>query len=174
MVTKNFVIGSCTETLEMDGKGRFILNHSNIEAAPSFLTEEQAWAWFTKHYPNGSLGDVISQAQEWFASRRGNLSVTNGKAETEKAKEVETRAVFFSLLAPHAQHVSLAGDFNGWNTASHPMEKHWDGVWKLSIELARGDYEYRFFVDGAWLNDPQNVESVPNEFGSFNNVVRVK
>jgi hypothetical protein len=158
----------------MDGKGRFILNHSNIETASSFLTEEQAWAWFTKHYPNGSLGEVISQARGGFASRRDNLSVTNGKAETEKAEEVETRAVFFSLWAPHAQHVSLAGDFNGWNTASHPMEKHWDGVWKLSIELARGDYEYRFFVDGAWLNDPQNVESVPNEFGSFNNVVRVK
>lgn len=102
-----------------------------------------------------------------------------GKAKTEKAKKmetkrVETKAVFFSLSAPHAQHVSVAGDFNGWNTESHPMEEHWDGVWKLSTDLASGSYEYRFFLDGGWQNDPENVESVPNPFGSFNNVVRVK
>ena len=83
MVAKNFVIGSCTETLEMDEEGRFILSHSDIEVAPSFLTREQASAWFAKHYPDKSLGDVISQAREWFASRRDNLSAVNKKGSTE-------------------------------------------------------------------------------------------
>jgi 1,4-alpha-glucan branching enzyme len=100
--------------------------------------------------------------------------VKTEKAKMEETKRVETKAVFFSLSAPHAQHVSVAGDFNGWNIASYPMEKHWDGVWKVSTDLAPGSYEYRFFVDGGCQNDPQNVESVPNPFGSFNNVVRVK
>ena len=96
------------------------------------------------------------------------------KAKKVETKTVETKAAFFRLSAPHAQHVSVAGDFNGWNTGSHPLEKHWDGVWKLSTDLAPGSYGYRFYVDGGWQNDPQNVESVPNPFGSFNNVVRVK
>ena len=77
MVAKNFVIGSCTESLEMDEDGRFILTHSDIEVAPSVLSREQASAWFAKHYSDRSLGDVISQAREWFASRRDNLSMTN-------------------------------------------------------------------------------------------------
>ncbi len=54
MVTKNFIIGSCTESLEMDEEGRFILSHSDIEVAPSFLTREQASAWCAKHSPHRS------------------------------------------------------------------------------------------------------------------------
>ena len=66
---ENFTLGSCMEFLEMDSKGRFILRYSNTEAPPRFLTRRQASTWFGEHYPNGSLGDAISQAREWFASR---------------------------------------------------------------------------------------------------------
>ena len=36
----------------------------------------------------------------------------------EKAKKVN-----FSLLAPQAESVSIAGDFNDWNPKSHPMKR---------------------------------------------------
>ena len=67
--TENFTLGSCMEFLEMDSKGRFILRYSNTEAAPRFLTRKQALVWFAEHYPNELLGDAISRAREWFASR---------------------------------------------------------------------------------------------------------
>ena len=75
MITENFTLGSCTESLEMDEKGRFILTYSNIQAIPKVLTRRQASVWFVEHYPNESLGDAISRAREWFASRQNNLSV---------------------------------------------------------------------------------------------------
>jgi len=94
--------------------------------------------------------------------------------KTKTLKMGKTKTVFFSLLAPHAHHVSVAGDFNGWDTKSHPMEKNKFEVWRRSVVLAPGYHEYRFVVDGAWQNDPQNVESVPNPFGTLNNVKRVR
>ena len=66
LASENFTLGSCSEFLEVDSKGRFILRYSNVEAHPRFLTRRQASAWFGERYPNGSLGDAISKAREWF------------------------------------------------------------------------------------------------------------
>jgi len=102
----------------------------------------------------------------------------NGKGikwESLKGKKAKgAKGVVFSILLPHANHVSVAGDFNSWDTEAQVMKKDQAGVWKLSVNLTPGSYQYRFFVDGVWQNDPESVESVPNPFGTLNNVKRVK
>jgi len=80
----------------------------------------------------------------------------------------------FRLVAPDANHVSVAGDFNHWDTETHAMKQDQAGVWKLSVNLAPGRYQYRFIVDGVWQNDPENAECVANPLGTLNNVKRVK
>ena len=86
----------------------------------------------------------------------------------EKGKKVA-----FSLLAPHAKSVSLAGDFNDWNQMAHPMKKNKKGVWELSLILAPGTHQYNFFVDGEWQNDPTCIEHVENPFGTLNCLIKV-
>ncbi len=54
----------------------------------------------------------------------------------------------FSFLAPDAQSVSLAGDFNHWNPSSHPLQKASGGLWKISLNLDPGPCQSRFLVDG--------------------------
>ena len=90
------------------------------------------------------------------------------------SKGSKPKKVNFVLEAPHASHVSLAGEFNGWNTTTHPMMKDKSGVWKISLNLLPGAYQYRFFVDGGWQGDPESKECVPNPFGSHNCVRRVE
>jgi len=84
-----------------------------------------------------------------------------------KAKIV-TRKVPFGLSAPEAQEVTLAGDFNNWDTKANPLKKDKNGMWKVSLSLKPGRYKYRFFVDSNWENDPSCSCCVPNEFGSQN------
>ena len=86
----------------------------------------------------------------------------------------KAKGTAFTLWAPHANHVSVAGDFNSWNTETHAMKKVQAGVWLITVDLVPGSYQYRFFVDGVWQNDPENAECVPNPFGTQNNVKRVK
>jgi len=78
----------------------------------------------------------------------------------------------FVFAAPDAQSVVLAGDFTGWDANPKKMKKGKDGIWKVTVSLAPGRYEYRFIVDGQWKDDPQCMERCPNAYGG-ENCVRV-
>jgi hypothetical protein len=47
---------------------------------------------------------------------------TKSKKKTKVTEKVEKTE--FSLSAPQAQSVSIAGDFNQWNPSSHPLVVH--------------------------------------------------
>jgi 1,4-alpha-glucan branching enzyme len=81
--------------------------------------------------------------------------------------------VFPARCAPRARSVSLAGDFNGWNVTATPMARGEDGSWRATMELPPGEYEYKFYVDGTWWNDPHDHKRVPNPWGSENSVVMI-
>jgi 1,4-alpha-glucan branching enzyme len=74
----------------------------------------------------------------------------------------------FAFQAPTARQVSLAGDFINWNTKAGPMHKGPDGVWHLGVALRPGRYEYRFFADEAWCDDPAARQKAPNAMGTEN------
>jgi 1,4-alpha-glucan branching enzyme len=62
---------------------------------------------------------------------------------------------------PSATSVALAGSFNGWQTYDLLMHKTAQG-WELPYTLGPGNYEYRFLVDGKWIDDPANPLFVYN------------
>jgi 1,4-alpha-glucan branching enzyme len=74
----------------------------------------------------------------------------------------------FAFQAPTAWQVSLAGDFNNWDPKAGPMHKGPDGVWHLSVALKPGRYEYRFFADEVWCNDPAAQQKAVNSLGTEN------
>ncbi len=76
--------------------------------------------------------------------------------------------VTFSYNAPEAQSVLLAGDFTGWQQAPVSLKKDKAGVWKKTVSLPPGKYEYRLLVDGQWRDDPQCTRRQPNQFGGEN------
>ena len=90
------------------------------------------------------------------------------------AKEKTVRRIEFNLDAPHAQSVSLVGTFNDWSLSKHPMKKDAQGLWKKTVMLAPGTHEYKFVVDGTWVEDPQNERRILNTFGSANSIVHVR
>jgi len=95
--------------------------------------------------------------------------VEKRSAGTPKAKtKILTRKVQFEFPASEAQEVYLAGDFNDWDSSANAMKKDKKGLWKTTLSLKPGRYEYRFLVDGNWENDPSCAGCVPNEFGSKN------
>jgi 1,4-alpha-glucan branching enzyme len=81
--------------------------------------------------------------------------------------------VDFSLNAPEAKEVFLAGDFNQWDTRSLPMKRDDQGIWKLKTQLVSGRYEYKFFVDGNWFEGSADIEQIFNPFGTCNFVLEV-
>lgn len=69
------------------------------------------------------------------------------------------------------KQVNLFGQFNSWNRQNLPMkDADGDGVLEIEIPLDPGRYEYKFFVDGKEIVDPENPIKVPNGMGDFNSV----
>lgn len=55
----------------------------------------------------------------------------------------------FSVWAPHAQYVCVAGDFNYWDDGTFPMESTPFGVWELFVPGVYPGCKYKFAVTGA-------------------------
>ena len=85
----------------------------------------------------------------------------------------KTKKIQFVLTAHNAMKVSLVGEFNGWNPDADPMRKDGNGNWMKTKLLPAGNLEYKFWVDGEWMEDPNNLRVCPNCFGTLNNIVKV-
>ncbi|MCG8348043.1 MAG: 1,4-alpha-glucan branching protein GlgB, partial [Chloroflexales bacterium] len=53
----------------------------------------------------------------------------------------------FAVWAPDAEYISIIGDFNGWNNASHPLQpRGHSGIWEGFVPgIEKGDV-YKYFV----------------------------
>ena len=49
-----------------------------------------------------------------------------------------------------------------------------NGIYEISVPLDPGRYEYKFFVDGKELIDPQNPVKVPNGLGDYNSILIIE
>ena len=91
-----------------------------------------------------------------------------------KAAKSKIQKVVFKNFAPEAKEVCLAGTFNQWLNKELFLKKDKTGHWKISIPLGEGRYEYRYLVDGNWTNAQDQIESVPNSFGTWNTVLQIQ
>ena len=88
----------------------------------------------------------------------------------ESKQKIKRRKVTFTLETSGAKEVIVAGDFNNWNPNKHPMKPDGNGLWKRTMMLPPGTYQYKFLIDGRWQEDPKNIQTCPNRFGTLNSV----
>jgi chromosome partitioning protein len=86
---------------------------------------------------------------------------------------VTAEGVVFSVEAPDASMVQLAGDFNDWMPDLTEMEPV-GGIWLKTLQLAPGRYRYRYVVDGEWRCDPCNTAMQPSPFGGYDSLLVVE
>ncbi len=101
-----------------------------------------------------------------FVKRRAGGNRAKGKDVLKKVQ--------FEFSSPEAHEVFIVGEFNHWDVKANPLIRDKSGVWKVTLSLKPGKYEYRYLTDGKWENDPSCSSCVPNEFGSQNCVRVVK
>jgi 1,4-alpha-glucan branching enzyme len=88
----------------------------------------------------------------------------------EKDRSVK---VLFKYEGSH-KSVCLSGDFNGWSSTSHCLDREGD-QWTIEVLLAPGRYRYGFILDGeTWTSDPNALLQEDNGFGRKNSVLIVE
>ena len=74
------------------------------------------------------------------------------------------RGVRFAVWAPHARAVSVVGDFNGWDTRVHEMERLSDGeTWATFIPGLPSGTVYKYAIDPPW-GGPRIMKADPYGF----------
>lgn len=91
------------------------------------------------------------------------------KKELPKMSEV-----VFSISAPEAKEVYVAGDFNDWKLDDNSRMVMCGGRWEKRMKLLFGQYHYRFVIDGKWTEDPNNSIKEMNPYGEMNSLIEVK
>ena len=87
----------------------------------------------------------------------------------------DRRLVEFSYEGNPGHFVAVAGSFNDWDPEvtrlPYDPARH---LYAAAVELERGDYEYKFVVDGEWLLDESNPGFTANDFGTLNSILAVE
>ena len=82
--------------------------------------------------------------------------------------------VEFSLEAPGATTVAVAGDFSGWESDFVLEDADGDGIWTGRVPITPGLHKYMFVIDGTdWVTDPGAQRYADDGFGNRNAVLAV-
>lgn len=141
----------------------------------------------------GAIKSILVSTAERIAgapAMRQGFGVVNARRAVELAKSekhslntvgcspprVQNGELLFVYHDDQAESVALAGDFNGWNKFTNPLERNEAGLWlcQLTTPVA-GRYEYKFVVDGQrWIEDPSNGQRVSDGYGGLNSVLLIQ
>lgn len=136
----------------------YVLDSSNVNISP--LSSGNVFFLLRKN---------IGKAKLKFVFTSGGSSVKSILLLVSKAKKV----LFKYKSKGNEKNVYLAGSFNSFNPHSIKMEQMGE-YFEKQIELIPGTYQYKFVIDGNWVQDPENPKMSPDGFGGFNSVVEVK
>lgn len=90
------------------------------------------------------------------------------KKELPKLNEV-----IFSVFAPDAKDVYIAGEFNNWKLEDSGRMFKNNGTWSKKMNLSSGKYRYRFVIDGNWVEDSANPLKEVNPYGSVDSLIEI-
>jgi len=105
--------------------------------------------------------------------RKNNQNNTKTAIKHARGAGENLKMQVFSLTAPNAKKVQLVGDFTHWDQRPINMHREAEGVWRTSVPLETGTYNYRFLVDGQWCDDPECQCHAANPYGSQNAICKV-
>ena len=68
--------------------------------------------------------------------------------------------------------VEIMGSFNAWNRNANTLKED-SGIYSTSFVVFPGQYQYRLFLNGEEMLDPNNRDSVSNGMGGYNSVLNI-
>ncbi|OAZ04077.1 isoamylase early set domain-containing protein [Flavobacterium succinicans] len=80
--------------------------------------------------------------------------------------------VTFSILAKEAASAAVVGDFNNWSVEEGTLAKLKNGTFKGVFDLPKdSSYEFKYWIDGAYLNDPEADGLKWNDYAGAENSI---
>jgi cyclomaltodextrinase / maltogenic alpha-amylase / neopullulanase len=84
----------------------------------------------------------------------------------------EKIVIQFDPQKKRVKNVKVRGSLNAWNALASKMKQN-GRVWEETFLLSPGEYQYLLVVDGKEMRDPANSESISNNMGGANSLLKV-
>ncbi|HVP58134.1 MAG TPA: AAA family ATPase [bacterium] len=153
------------------------LIHNNVKLREAAghgvpVTEYDPLSRGTREY-RALAAEVIAEEDEVKVEEALQVGLPTPQKETYGPRPVPG-GILFTVDAPGAASVGLAGDFNDWGEPIRMNDDDEDGIWVAIASLDPGVYQYKFVIDGQWKSDPENPVSVDDSHSGTNSIVVVK
>jgi len=89
----------------------------------------------------------------------------------EKSRKIIQR-IAFNPNGKNYKTVQIKADFNNWLPSAGKLELK-DNVWTGAFTLNPGRYQYLIVADGKEMLDPNNPDSIDNNIGGYNSIMKV-
>jgi 1,4-alpha-glucan branching enzyme len=91
-------------------------------------------------------------AEDFYLFNEGSHYRIYDKMGAHLVESNGTKGTVFGVWAPNARHVSVIGDFNGWNPQSHQLQPRGSsGIWEGFIPGVSKGTLYKFHIDSTQL-----------------------
>src|SRR6185437_3247245 len=146
---------------------------------PSYMRPREVIAESESRFYDSELPDLHLTS---IKDERGNvtgLTLNTGQEDTLVKKMPPpvpslTGNTTFKLTGhTDAETVAIYGSFNDWIQTKNYCAREGDG-WVCRVDLAPGNYTYRFLVDGVGLIDPTNPATEEDRQGRTDSVIVIK
>jgi 1,4-alpha-glucan branching enzyme len=89
-----------------------------------------------------------------YLIREGKHFTLHEKLGAHIMDHENTRGTFFAVWAPNAKHVTVIGDFNGWDKNAHPLKVREDksGIWEGFIPGVDKGQAYKYHITSGLDN----------------------
>ena len=88
--------------------------------------------------------------------------------------EVKTSFIWDAENSPSpSSTVAIVGDMTGWTPKLTSRSDSISGQHAYEAVLRPGNHPYQWVIDGTWMTDPTNPETMSNGMGGWNSVVRI-
>jgi hypothetical protein len=121
-----------------------------------------------------SNGEASLEAFPTAPRTKNGASEPRIQTVAERFPAGQNQKAVLTFFDSKARRVCVAGTFNNWSPDATPLKNDGCGEWTAELSLKPGQYEYRFVVDGEWMDDPRVPERVRNSYGGFNSVLTLK
>jgi 1,4-alpha-glucan branching enzyme len=96
---------------------------------------------------HGSHAGSLFTQQDLYLFNEGSHLRLYEKLGAQKRVVDGAEGVNFAVWAPSAGYVSVIGDFNGWDRASHPLRpQETSGIWEAFVPGVRQGQKYKYHV----------------------------
>lgn len=97
--------------------------------------------------------------KKWITDPKCNTNIDDGYGNINSTMSIGAPTLFTLNAFGYAKEVYLAGDFNNWRRNEIKLRNE-NNQWKCLYVLAPGNYQYKFVVDGNWVEDPRGTMKV--------------